>query len=498
MSFEVQTIESISPLFQRIGINPTNGSPCWLTDWMELLLKKIAINKLGPTVTSRWLYIASVCVYNVYQNNYSGKHPIDLTYWNGINLDFLNPYFISDQVLVEITCRYLFPLLIRNYMNLSLSELEVKEVEFLHQPYSTSNLPVFILDQLYNAISTYLQNRDNDGWKNTFIFNGTLPNGSNTINASNTESQNLNTLPQPDAWTPLSIGGKVKSYLTPEWGTANKGVLNDEEFQQLLQNASELYPSHDVYVKESKEVEQITSTLTPLQKITAEFWAGGPNTVTPPGMWFVFCDLIIRSEGMTIDKEVTLYTLIANGLYQASICAWRLKRDKLQARPIQKIRQADYQTTISSWNGIIQGEYWLPYQELNFVTPPFPDFVSGHSTFSATSARLIANFLGNDVIQFKKQTITMPILQYLSPILKSSQTVNFSIGNVFIYPRTSTVQQNVPETPLTLQWNRWSDMAKDSGRSRIYGGIHVESSNQAGLFLGGQIADLLWSKLSNL
>ena len=104
----------------------------------------------------------------------------------------------------------------------------------------------------------------------------------------------MNNLPQPDLWTPLSINGSIKSYLTPEWGTVNKGILNDEEFSILLQNASELYPPHDVYLKEAKEVEQITSNLTPLEKMTAEFWAGGPLTVTPPGMWFLFCDLIIR------------------------------------------------------------------------------------------------------------------------------------------------------------------------------------------------------------
>jgi hypothetical protein len=383
-------------------------------------------------------------------------------------------------------------------MNLSLSDIEIKEVEVLHQPYSTSNIPNVVLEKLYNSISTYLQNRDEDGWKNTFVFNGSLPNGSNTIDASNTQSQNLNNLPQPDLWTPLSINGSVKKYLTPEWGTANKGILSDEEFSVLLQNASELYPPHDVYLKESKEVEQITSKLTPLEKMIAEFWAGGPLTVTPPGMWIIFCDIIIRSDQMSIDKEVALYTLVSSGLYQSSICAWRLKRDKLQARPVQKIRQSEYGNKISSWNGEIQGEYWLPYQELNFVTPPFPDFVSGHSTFSAASARLIANFLGNDVIQLSKQTLTLPILKYLSPILKLSQTVNFSLGNMLVYPRTSTVEPSVPETPLTISWNRWSDMAKESGRSRIYGGIHVESSNQAGLLLGNQIGDMLWSKLSNL
>ena len=35
------------------------------------------------------------------------------------------------------------------------------------------------------------------------------------------------------------------------------------------------------------------------------------------------------------------------------------------------------------------GEQWLPYQLGTFITPPFPEFVSGHSTFSSSAAEIL-------------------------------------------------------------------------------------------------------------
>ena len=77
------------------------------------------------------------------------------------------------------------------------------------------------------------------------------------------------------------------------------------------------------------------------------------------------------------------------------------------------------------------GRYWLPYQELNFVTPPFPDFVSGHSTFSSTSAKLFCYMFGTDIIDLTNPSINNDIINYLSPILENkdnfNKTIKFSI-----------------------------------------------------------------------
>jgi len=500
MSFCVHdTVPYAEILLKENSINDydRNNDPvssCWPSDWFELLLKKIAIAKLGPTVTSRWLFIAANCVYNALFFNNNVIQPVDSQYWVNNNKRAIS---INDmQAIVEQACQYAFPLLIRTYMSLPLTNDEVDVLVRLHTPIKSVNQDD--LENLRIGISSYLAARDADGWKLTTTFNGTLPNGSNTIDVTNISSQNLNNLPQSLSWTPLSFNGAIKKYLTPEWGTVNRGVIPEADWQSILGNALELFPSTADFIQEMRDVQTVTANLTEEQKMIAEFWAGGPGSVTPPGMWMVFTDLAIRSNELSLFDEIKLYTLIATGLYQAGISAWRLKRDKLQARPVQMIRELYYQQQIKGWNPVpISGEFWMPYQTSDFVTPPFPDFVSGHSTFSATSARLLFNFFQNDVITMKK-TVNCSIVQYLSPMLTSSQNVNVTLNDMFIYPHRGIIEPSVPRSGLSLEWNRWSDMAKESGESRIYGGIHVESSNQAGLLLGRKLGDYLWNMMKGI
>jgi len=426
MSFSVRDTNYYEILLKDSLINDDKNknivSSCWTSDWLELLLKKIAIAKLGPTVTTRWVFIAINCVYNSLFFNANVIQPVDTEYWNKNNNNNNKAIVANDmQAIVEQACQYAFPLIIRTYMNLPLTNQEVDAIIALHtsiEPVNQSDV-----ENLRVGISSYLAARDADGWKLTTTFNGTLPNGSNTIDVTNISSQNLNNLPQSLSWTPLSFNGAIKKYLTPEWGTVNRGVIPEADWQAILGNALELFPSTADFIQEMRDVQTVTANLTEEQKMIAEFWAGGPGSVTPPGMWMVFTDLAIRSNELSLIDEIRLYTLIATGLYQAGISAWRLKRDKLQARPVQMIRELYYQQQIKGWNSSISGEFWMPYQTSDFVTPPFPDFVSGHSTFSATSARLLFHFFQNDVITMKKP-VTCDIVQYLSPMLKSSQNVN--------------------------------------------------------------------------
>jgi hypothetical protein len=71
-------------------------------------------------------------------------------------------------------------------------------------------------------------------------------------------------------------------------------------------------------------------------------------------------------------------------------------------RPITGIREQFRGQTIVSWlgpykgYGPVKGENWIPYQELTVVIPPFPEYVSGHSTFSAAGVRVIRTFFGTD------------------------------------------------------------------------------------------------------
>ena len=475
-------------------VNTDTQSLFYVSDWIELLLKKIAIGKLGPTVATRWLLILTTAIYNSYQYITYGKTPIDTLYWPSTQKGVIKTNITYIQSWIEMACRYVVPKLI-NYMNLTLTEAELNGIISSHTQMTT--IDNNSLTNLKVLIDQYLEERDNDGWKLTSTFDGTLPNGDNVIRADNNLDQNLNSLPEPNKWTPLQFGTSKKKYLTPEWGTKNKGILPDSDFNGLLSITNQLFPTDSQYESEMKVIQQLTQNLTDEQKITAEFWAGGPGSVTPPGMWIVFLDIYLRSNSTDIIKEIKSYAILASSLYQSSICAWRLKRDHLQARPVQKIRQYEYGNEIDqSWNNKTQGQYWLPYQELNFVTPPFPDFVSGHSTFSSSSAKIFCYMFETDTINLANPVVNNNILNYFSPIL--TNTVNFSLNNIFIFPRVSTIETSVPSTSINLNWNTWCDMARSSGKSRLYGGIHIESSNQAGQLLGSNIADKIWNLMKNI
>lgn len=494
-SFRISNIADLT----RVNLQNTRpgqrvSSKFWISDWIELLLKHIAINRLGPTHTSRWVFLFTNIVYNSYQFVLKTKSPVDSQYWTSNKKGVLNQNLES---WVELSCQYFVPLLITQYMNKNLDTNMTSNLINKHKPLQQVNNASFNL--LKQLINTYLSNRDNDGWKNTSTFNGNLPNGQNVIHADNSVDENLHLLPNVNKWTPLSLGGSVKNYLTPEWGTLNSGLILESETKEILEKTNGLYPSDLAYEKEMKDVIEITKNLDDQQKVLAEFWSGGPGTVTPPGMWIVFLDIYMRSNYMTFSEEIKNYVLLTSGIYQAGIYAWKLKREHLQARPIQKIRQYlhdDENELKQEWNEKNSNRYWLPYQELNFVTPPFPDFVSGHSTFSSVSAKLFCYMFGTDIIDLTNPSINNDIIDYLSPILENKD--NFTFNNIFIFSNSSHVKDTLPISPVHLNWSSWTEMANSSGKSRLYGGIHCESSNQGGLFLGSKIADKIWKLLKNI
>lgn len=500
MSFQIAP--PLMSMFQvmRNSVSPASTPPkvptrAWISDWIELLLITLARGGRGPTHITRWMMLFSNILYNSYQYVTADTSAIDTEYFTekgkrapliGIQDD------ASLQAWMEAVCQYVIPKLIKEDMSLPLPSSEFDALVASHS--SANALPS--LGRYASILDAYRQARDQDGWRQTNIFQGALPNGNAVVLADNSAPQDLRTLPEPSKWTPLSLNGVTRNYLTPEWGTVNRGILSEEVAAEMRAQVDELFPDEAQFQKEMQEVASVTSSLTSEGKMIAEYWAGGPGSVSPPGMWMVMLDVVIRSNGFSLREEIRFYTILAAGLYEAGIHAWRLKRDHLQARPVQVLRQQLYGEPIDlEWDEQKSGEYWLPYQALNFVTPPFPDFVSGHSTFSMTAARLFCCLLRSDQIVLENPMITLDILNYFSPILAGTTTL-FSINSVMIRPKKSEIQPGVePTTGVCLGWSTWSEMALSSGRSRIFGGIHVESSNQGGLLLGRLIADRIWDKM---
>src|SRR5258705_6369200 len=92
------------------------------------------------------------------------------------------------------------------------------------------------------------------------------------------------------------------------------------------------------------------------------------------------------------------------------------------------------------------GQNWRPYQPSYFPTPPFPEFISGHSTFSAASAEALRRFTGSD---------------------RFGASATIAAGSSKVEPGL------VPAKDVTLSWPTFSAAADEAGLSRRYGGIHV-------------------------
>lgn len=118
-------------------------------------------------------------------------------------------------------------------------------------------------------------------------------------------------------------------------------------------------------------------------------------------------------------------------------------------------------------NGIkwLHADTWTTYQRTNFVTPAFPGYISGHSTFSRSIAELLTAITGSQ----------------------------FFPGGIGSYTITTLLNEQGPSQPVTLQWATYFDAADQVGLSRIWGGIHPPADDFAGRRVGATCGQAVWA-----
>ncbi|BET68548.1 hypothetical protein ASA1KI_34660 [Opitutales bacterium ASA1] len=112
--------------------------------------------------------------------------------------------------------------------------------------------------------------------------------------------------------------------------------------------------------------------------------------------------------------------------------------------------------------GWVLAEEWVPYQLDSFVTPAFPGYVSGHSTFSRTAAEVLSLATGTPFFPGGLATYSFSKDSYLT----------FEKG---------------PSRDIELQWATYYDAADQAGVSRLYGGIHVSADDVTGRRMGSRV-----------
>jgi hypothetical protein len=228
----------------------------------------------------------------------------------------------------------------------------------------------------------------------------------------------------------------------PNWGIVIPFVVtNVAEFQPPGPPTltSERYAADFNRVKELGGVK--SKVRTPEQTEIARFWSDFSNTATPPGHWNQIAQTICQERRFTLSQTARLFAVLNFAMADAGIVAWEAKYKSNFWRPVTAIHEAE-----RDGNPATSPEpEWLPL----LTTPPFPEYVSGHSIFSGAACEVLKHLLGTDEV------------------------------------RVSVVSDNLPGT--TRSYERLSNIADEIGMSRVYGGIHFLSADLDGLSVGYRI-----------
>ena len=167
------------------------------------------------------------------------------------------------------------------------------------------------------------------------------------------------------------------------------------------------------------------------------------------GKWNLIAQTLAEQQGNTLAENARMFALLDVALADAGIVCWDTKYTYGLWRPEDAIRLAD-----TDGNPATQADpSWTPY----LASPAFPEYTSGHSTFSAAAAEMLGLFFGTDDIPFE------------------------TIAGFDVLPG------------VTRSYDSLSEAALEAGMSRIYAGIHFNFSNVTGREVGQAIADYVFA-----
>jgi len=278
---------------------------------------------------------------------------------------------------------------------------------------------------------------------------------------------------QPLTYVDASGNLVLQRFVGAQWCFVTPFALaKGEEFREALGPVPAKYGSAE-YQQQAEEMIALSAGLTDRQKMISEYWADGPDTEQAPGHWMRFAQFVSMRDHHTLDDDAKMFFALTSALMDAGIAAWDAKRAYDSVRPVTAISLLFRGKRIRAWGGPVKGtvemdgSQWIPYQPATFPTPPFPDYVSGHSTYSAAAARVLALWTGSD---------------------RFGDSATLAAGSSKIEPGVT------PAQAVTLKWETFADAANEAGMSRRYGGIHFERADLAGRQLGRLVADKIWSR----
>jgi hypothetical protein len=195
--------------------------------------------------------------------------------------------------------------------------------------------------------------------------------------------------------------------------------------------------------------------LTQEQKNTANFWDCNPfavqnnghmlvglKKISPGAHWMGITDISCELTHTEFSKAIEINTMVSVGLLDCFICCWEDKYRTNRIRPETAIRE-------------YIDPNWKPWLQ----TPPFPEYISGHSVVSATSSVILTHYFGNH----------------------------------FAYTDNVEKDFGIP----ARHFDSFQQAANQAAISRFWGGIHFMDAINNGLKQGQLVGNWVLSKINN-
>ena len=234
-------------------------------------------------------------------------------------------------------------------------------------------------------------------------------------------------------WSP-TLPGYLEP-LQPYWGQ-NRPILLDSgaECAPPPPPAYSTDPNSPMY-QEAKELYDTVRNLTPEQRDIALFWSDDPNlTATPPGHSIALATQVLRDENASLTLAAETLARVGIAVSDAFIACWNVKYEYNRIRPIEYVQKV----IDPNWNN--------PASTDPVITPPFPEYPSGHSTEIGAAAAVLTGLFGDSYLL----------------VDRTQERLGFAPR---VYPSFDAA-------------------AQEAAMSRLYGGIHFRSANEAGLAQG--------------
>lgn len=209
---------------------------------------------------------------------------------------------------------------------------------------------------------------------------------------------------------------------------------------------SSFYELAAAVYKEGKELSEN-------HRLIASFWDCNPfaiqnsghlqyglKKISPGAHWLGISGIACAKANKSFEETLQIYTSVSIGLMDGFICCWDEKYRSNRIRPETAIRK-----------------YIDPQWEPLLQTPPFPEYLSGHSVISAASASILTHYFGDN----------------------------------FAYVDNVEVSYGLP----ARSFQSFHQAADEAGISRFYGGIHFMDAIENGNIQGQKVGEWVLQRL---